>query len=247
MPETGEDSGLIRREALSDQVAQLLIRSLADRGLRPGDQVPGETQVAARFGVSRAVAREALRQLAALNMIQLANGKLPVVKPLSGELLGIYFQWALQIDGSTFVELHELRRAIEGACAYHAAMRRTERDISELRALLDRMRGERDREAFAELDMQLHVAIARAAHNRLLQHAVESTRRALRDVILTGMNLMERKLGPEPATVSLQRGHELMVAPIIDQDPDLARQRMDDHLRGAVANYVAASQEQAGK
>lgn len=65
-------------------------------------------------------------------------------------------------------------------------------------------------------------------------------------MILAGMDLMEREpRREEPATVSLQRAHERLVAPIVARDPEGARQRMDDHLRGAVANYVAASQEQA--
>lgn len=241
--ETGRE--LIQREALSAQVARLLIRDITDRKLRPGDEVPGETQIASRYRVSRSVAREALRQLAALDMIQLASGKHPVIKPLSGELLGVYFHWALQIERSTFLELLELRRAVEGACAYHAALRRQESDIGEFRMLLDAMAGEDDRQAFAELDMQLHRAIARAAHNRLLHHTVESIRLALRDVILTGIDLMDRTPHKEPTTVRLRRTHELMVAPIVDRDPDLARRRMDDHLRGAEVNYIAASQSHA--
>jgi len=239
------EAGLVSRESLSEQVARLLMRSIVERRLSPGDEVEGELQLATHYGVSRAVAREALRHLAALNMVQLANGKHPVVKPLSGELLGVYFRWAIELEEGTFVELHELRRAVEGACAYHAAERRTPEDVAELNALLERMRAERDRGAFAELDLDLHVAIARAAHNRLLLHTVESVRQALRDVIVTGMELMERQGGVEPAIPRLQRGHERIVKPIIDGNPDLARRRMDDHLRGAVANYVAAGHRAA--
>ncbi|MFZ0216295.1 MAG: FadR/GntR family transcriptional regulator [Candidatus Dormiibacterota bacterium] len=239
----GEESGLaglVRRDTLADQVAQLLIRSIVERKLRPGDELPSESQLSAQYGVSRPVAREALRHLAALNMIQLANGKLPAVKPLGGELLGIYFEWALQLEDSTFVELHELRRGVEGACALYAAERRTEPDVARLRALLEQMRREDDAEAFTDLDLQLHLAIAEAAHNRLLQHTVESIRLSMRKVIRTGLELMDDASGKESPIVRLRRAHAAIVEDIVVQDPEAARRRMDEHLRGAVANFVAA-------
>jgi len=230
----------LRRDTLADQVAKLLIQSIFENRLRPGDTLSGELEVASRYGVSRPVAREALRHLAALNMVQLANGKVPVIKPLGGELLAVYYEWALQLEESSFVELHELREGVEGSCAYFAALRRTDEDLDELHALLDRMRAEDDPDAFAGLDTDLHVAIARAAHNRLLLHTLESIRRATRDVVVTGMSLMEAEPDSEPPIVRLRIGHQRIVEPIEAGDAGLARARMDEHLRGAVARYIAA-------
>lgn len=233
----------VRRETLADQVAKLLIQSIFDNRLRPGDALWGELEVAARYRVSRPVAREALRHLAALNMVQLANGKVPVVKPVGGDLLAVYYEWALQLEESTFVELHELRQGVEGSCAYFAALRRTDEDLEELHSLLARMGEEDDRDAFAGLDIELHVAIARAAHNKLLLYTVESVRRAMRDVVVTGMSLMEADGDAESPIVRLRAAHRRIVDPIEAREPDLARTRMDDHLRGAVARFVAAAEQ----
>lgn len=232
--------GRVRRETLAEQVAQLLIQSIIERGLRPGDELPSETRLAEEFGVSRPVAREALRHLAALNMIQLANGKLPVVKPVTGDLLGIFFDWAVQLQHASFVELHELRRGVEGACAMHAAERRTAVDVATLESLVEEMRArvrDADVDTYTDLDMRLHLAIAAASHNRLLQHTVESIRHSMREVIRVGLEMMGRT---EPALERLQRGHESIVAPIIAQDPEAARLQMDRHLAGAVANFIDA-------
>lgn len=238
-------SSALRRETLADQVAKLLIQSIFANRLRPGDTLSGELEVAARYGVSRPVAREALRHLAALNMVQLANGKVPVIKPLGGELLAVYYEWALQLQESSFVELHELRLGVEASCAYFAALRRTDEDLDGLRSLLERMRAEDDRDAFAGLDTDLHVAIARASHNRLLLHTVESIRRAMRNVVVTGMSLMEGDRDAEPPIVRLRVGHQRIVDPIEAGDAEEARIRMDHHLRGAVARYVAAGERQS--
>lgn len=237
----------VRRETLADQVANLLMQSIVDEGLQPGDPLPGEMQLSVRYQVSRPVAREALRHLAALNMIQLSNGKVPVVKPVTSDLLKTYFDWALQREESTFVELHELRRGVEGACAFHAAERRDDRDLEALDALLDQMDGEDDRDRFTELDVQLHLAVGRASHNRLLQQVVESIRGAMGGVVRTGLDLMERGEQEEPAIERLRQGHRRIVEPIVDQDPELARERMDEHLRRAVATYVAAGQARTSR
>lgn len=234
--------GRVRRETLAEQVAQLLIQSIIERGLRPGDELPSETKLAEEFGVSRPVAREALRHLAALNMIQLANGKLPMVKPVTGELLGIFFDWAVQLEHASFVELHELRRGVEGACAMHAAERRTDEDVATLRRMLDEMGAHaraRDVEAYTDMDMRLHLAIAAASHNQLLQHTVESIRHSMRKVIRVGLDMMGRT---EPALDRLHRGHEAVVAPIVARDPEGARQEMDRHLAWAVAKFIDAGE-----
>lgn len=238
MSEERAPLGRVRRETLAEQVAQLLIQSIIERRLRPGDELPSETKLAEEFGVSRPVAREALRHLAALNMIQLANGKLPVVKPVTGELLGIFFDWAVQLQHASFVELHELRRGVEGMCAMHAAERRTDEDIALLNGLIEEMRAKvHDVDAYTELDMRLHLAIGAASHNRLLQHTVESIRHSMREVIRAGLDMMERT---EPALDRLQRSHEAIVAPIIAGDGEAARRQMDAHLTGAVARFINA-------
>ena len=48
---------------LPEQVRDRLLQAIAERGLRPGDQLPTEAEVTAMFGVSRSTVREALRLL----------------------------------------------------------------------------------------------------------------------------------------------------------------------------------------
>lgn len=232
--------GGICRETLAEQVAAALMRSIVSEGLRPGDPLPSEMGLSNRYHISRSVAREALRHLAALRMVQLTNGKVPVVRPVTGELLSIHFDWALQLRAGTFVELQELRRGVEGTCAYHAAERRTRDDMAELAGVISRMEAEEDPEAFVDLDIALHVAVARASHNRLLQQTVESMAHALGGFVRAGIDSMERTPHADPPLVRLRRGHRRIVEPILAGESEPARARMDEHLRSAVATYVAA-------
>lgn len=227
----------INRETLAEQVARQLMETIRTERLRPGDQLPSEMRLATEFGVSRPVVREALRHLAALRMVELANGKVPVVRPVTGELLRVFFEWAVQVDGGNWVELHELRRGVEGACARLAAERRTEEDVAELRAVVEEMRANLERDdAYADLDMRLHMAVARAAHNELLEHLVESLSGAMRQVMRTGLGILDRSAGLS----RMQRAHEAIVARIVEGDADGARLAMEKHLSSAVANFSEA-------
>lgn len=230
----------VHRETLAEQVAEQLMRSIVEQRLRPGDPLPSELQLTSRYHVSRSVTREALRHLAALHIIQLSNGKVPVVKPVTGELLSIHYDWALQVEANSFVELQELRRGVEGACAYHAALRRTPDDVAELTRLMAGMGTVTDQAAFIELDIAFHLAVAHASHNRLLAQTVESVAHTLGDFVRTGVESMERAPHTEPPLVVLQRGHRKVADPILAGDAEQARARMDEHLRAAINTYVTA-------
>ena len=56
---------LVTRRTLSDQVADGIVEMLVARGLRPDESIGSEQELAAQFGVSKLVVREAIRTLAA--------------------------------------------------------------------------------------------------------------------------------------------------------------------------------------
>lgn len=61
------------------EVAAALKAEIAERGLKPGDALPTETQLTDRFRVSRFTVREALRQLAAEGLVERRRGSGTVV------------------------------------------------------------------------------------------------------------------------------------------------------------------------
>src|ERR1700692_3175393 len=63
-----------RAAALSGQIVDEVRDALFERRLRPGDFLGGEKDIAARSGVSRIVARDALRTLEALGIVEIKVG-----------------------------------------------------------------------------------------------------------------------------------------------------------------------------
>jgi GntR family transcriptional repressor for pyruvate dehydrogenase complex len=218
----------VQRLTLSDQIAERLI-SLIDRdGLRAGDELPSESRLAAAFGVSRPVVREALRQLAALRMVKLTNGKPAEVLPVTPDLLGVYFEWAIRQDVNNGRELQELRSGIESMCAELAASRASQAQVDELRAIVAAMRSNLDdMNAYAELDAHLHLAIVSSAQNSLLRHLSESIRRPLKATIEAGLKPLT---ADHEGLERMQRGHEAIVDAIAARDTARAKAAMERHI-----------------
>lgn len=64
---------------LRDRISDLI----RDTGLKPGDKLPTEAELTQRFGISRPVAREALKLLEQDNLIYAEHGKGRFVSPMS--------------------------------------------------------------------------------------------------------------------------------------------------------------------
>jgi GntR family transcriptional regulator, transcriptional repressor for pyruvate dehydrogenase complex len=227
----------LQRETLAEQVARRLMDSIVSQGLRPGDALPSELQLSDLFRVSRPVIREGLRYLAALGVVEIANGKRAVVKPITADLLSTFFTWAVSLDRSSLVELHEVRRGIEGQSAALAAQRHTGADLAAMQAIVQSMREHlHDPDAYADLDVRLHLAIAAATQNTLLRHLVESIREAMAETVRRGLGL----IGTEREMRMLQDRHEAIVAVIERRDADAARREMELHLTDALRRLIAA-------
>src|ERR1700750_683400 len=64
-----------RSESLSSQIIADVRDALFGKKLKPGDSIGTENEIAARYGVSRIVARDALRTLQALGIAEIKMGK----------------------------------------------------------------------------------------------------------------------------------------------------------------------------
>ncbi len=107
--------------------------------MQPGSRLPNEQVLAREFGVSRATLREALRALAAQNLIRTAKGAgggsyvtLPSADGVAGFLHSSITLMA-DADDVTLEELLEARELLEVPAARLAARRRTEEELGRLR------------------------------------------------------------------------------------------------------------------
>lgn len=169
---------------LGDTVLARLAAAIADGRLKPGDAMPSEASIAASFGVSKQIAREAIRELAAMGVVHVQQGKVSRVRTIDGAPLGRFFRLAVGDGVEGLAQAVELRRILEPGIAALAAQRRTDADIAGLRAILERMRAAAgDPAQWIEADLDFHRAIARISGNRLIALQLEALEPVIRGMM----------------------------------------------------------------
>lgn len=228
----------LERSSLAEQAVQSLLRHLEDEKLKPGTALPSEAKLGDMLGVSRSVVREALRTLKGLGVVKIENGKNPIVRrDLDASALGIYFSRALQVLENSTEDLMEVRTSLESRAVALAARRRQPAQMERMLALVVQMQGRlRQPAAYARLDTELHLEIARASGNLLLFQMIGSIRASLETQSCLGMSRRE-------SDASLQRVqdfHADIVAMICNGDSTGSAERMHAHMDDALRVLCAA-------
>ena len=161
-----------RAGSLSSQIVTQVRDDLFEKRLKPGDFLGTEKELAARYGVSRMAARDALRTLSALGIVDIRMGKGGGARIAAGNPHLFAEALAVQLDltGVTAAEILDAQRAMECMAAELAAAqchrRRPSRDCARL--LTDAEATIDDNEAFTRSSLEFHLAVVEASHNRVL-------------------------------------------------------------------------------
>ena len=220
-----------RSTSLVQLVTDQIETMIRERRLVEGDQLPNERELCRQFGVSRTVVREAVARLSAKDLLEVRGGagggivvRAPTAEHVSNSLSLLL---SFEHDPSQHAKVLEVRRLLEVEIAALAAERRSEADLDKMAAILaahEQVHG--DRERFAQLDLDFHVAIASATQNELFVILLDSLR---------GISLSIRRLGystpgnPERAL----RHHCAILEQIKALNVQGARQAMAAHLNEA--------------
>lgn len=221
------------------QVAAHLTRRIVSGEIEDG-RAPSELDIAQEFGVSRVVARETLKILASLDIVDVAQGRRVVVRPPAewDYLSPLLIEWLpTELVGELLQELHQMRVLLEPELAAMAAACATGEALERLKAEVDRMAElEADPNAYLEVDHEFHMEICRAADNRILDRIMYSAR---------WLGTASRRITNE-APAALRKAthdHTEIYEAILARDPDRARAAMRTHLANNSA-LIAEREEQ---
>lgn len=172
----------VNQQNLPRQIADQIRAAIADGTLNADDRLPTEEELAKRFQVSRPTIREALKRLAAQNLVRSRRGPTGgtfINRPDIGELgegLSSATRLLVGLNSLSLEEIIQCRLELEQLCATLAAENRSAKDLQRLQAALDAQKGLCDQpEQFCLADVEFHRALVDAAGNRLLSllmHAV---------------------------------------------------------------------------
>jgi GntR family transcriptional repressor for pyruvate dehydrogenase complex len=224
--------------SLVRQAMSAVADHIRSRALRVGDVLPGEAYFAAELGVSRAVMREAFGALAALNRIEVVNGRKPRVAAIDGSVMAAALDHAVATAQVTVPQVWDVRRTLELRTAALAAEHRTEAEASRLLEIAAAMTGDAEDLAVTTAhDIAFHQAIAHASHNELFSQIVASFGPLMEVAIPTAWRTRETA---EQRRVVLAR-HLDVARAIAAGDPQAARAAMDAHFDTSIDGLLAES------
>ncbi len=228
-PETANGKG---RKQLSrlETVVEHIKQRIADGSLKPGDQLPPELELARELGLSRTPVREAVKVLAAAGVLVVRHGHGTFVSAGAQASLGQLLLFEIYMKDTTPQKLMEVRLLFERACAELAARRRTDDDLAEMRACIERLRplvaaDPLDYDATVEADLAFHRAIYRATKNELVE--------TLANFVLTMISGWLRHSHASGGLADTVRLHEVMYTMIETRNSGGARE-----CYGAEANMA---------
>jgi len=148
----------IERTRLSDVVADRLKQYIVDEGLRPGDRLPTEGQLAASFGVSRLSLREATKSLGFLGIVEAKPGRGLTVGRVNMDRVTNYLGFHPDLLDADPFALIDTRILIETGVLPHVARRmKDDATIHERLSAINRELAQaRTLARFVELDIQFH-------------------------------------------------------------------------------------------
>ncbi|TPM43701.1 FadR/GntR family transcriptional regulator [Mesorhizobium sp. B292B1B] len=221
------DAMEVKLQTLPKQVAGVLARRIASGGVA-GGQGPSEQQILQEFGVSRAVAREALKILASLDMIEIAQGRRVVLRPADewDYLSPLLIDWLPpEQTREILAEAHATRIIIEPAITAIAAKHMTKENLERLGTLLAAMSASEDNaDAYLKLDLDFHMEICRAAKNRILDRFMYSSR---------WWQMASRRISNQVphALPSATEMHRAIYEALVARDAKRAEEAMRRHLK----------------
>ena len=235
----------IVKTSVSRQIADQLRAAIVEGRLKIGERLPTEDELAQRFGVSRPSVREALKRLAAQNLVRARRGPGGgnfVIQPsyedlaesLSGAATLLVGLGALDIE-----EITEARRILQGVCLQQAAVNATAEHFDNLRRALDRQQDPQiSDEVFCQADVAFHRALVDATGNGMLRFVMYTVIEAL--IPVTNMVV----------TVARERAviidhHREMLRLLELRDAQGLRARMDALLDYLLDKFAEASAARA--
>lgn len=215
----------IKRIKVGEQVFQQMKELLLDGEWPPGEKLPSENELADKFDVSRITVRQALQKLSALGLVETRLGEGSYVKVIdAGDSMNALIP-TMYLGQNSAMDIIEFREIIETECAGLAAKRATEKDITELEAIWDRMnkcKENADIKGFGNADLDFHFKVAEITGNPLIM----KTNSILRDVLDRAMEKTIEKMGFENGLYY----HKKLIQEIAEHDAKAAAATMREHI-----------------
>lgn len=231
--------------SVARQIADSLRAAILDGRIKADERLPTEEDLAARYGVSRPTIREALKRLAAQNLVRSRRGPTGgnfVVRPAPAEFADALAGAAmLMVSMGAFDhdEIATARRELQGLCCRLAAANRTEAHLAQLDAEIAIQEDATIADTeFCASDVRFHRAIVEATGNGLIGLVMHAVVEAMTPI--TNMVIVRERSRAEIAA-----RHRALRTAIANRDGDRAQALLAELMTYLGDQYAAAIRHRA--
>jgi DNA-binding FadR family transcriptional regulator len=227
----------LKKPPLSQEVERQLRESIIEGVFKPGEKLPSERELVEQFQVSRVTVREALKNLERSGLIESRRGGNAgaYVCELNADAITENFLNLVRLGRATFNDLIEARIFIEPNTARAAALKRTSKNIADLKQLLDTATEltETSCRQARLLNVSFHCEISKISQNPIVIFITESITHAYSEILIEKTS---RTVGKEDV-LELVRQHQEILKAIIDMDGAAAHEKTRLHLENTRRMY----------
>lgn len=216
--------------SVAKQIADQIQASIVDGRLKADDRLPTEHELAAQFDVSRPTIREALKRLAAHNLIRSRRGPAGgtfVNRPSQEDARsGLTAAATMLVSLGEFglPDIAEARAELEIMCGRLAARRRDARCLDAMAAEIARQRDpDLSDEEFCASDVRFHRALVDGCANPVLQFVMAAVIEALQPI----ENMVIFRFRDRSVVVAQ---HEAILAAVAHGDIDATVAALDEQM-----------------
>ena len=224
------ESQVVPRESAVERVVAAIEAQIISGELRDGESLPAERSIVEAMGVSRPVAREAIKILGSKGLLDIQPRHRPIVrKPDAHTVMDVLGGLVGHLTGQAggVRQIFAVRIFVEAGLVRQAATSADKADIARLRQALEANHASIDDSlAFYETDTAFHGVLYSIPGNPIFP----AIHNAFRDWLDLRWRQMPRL--PERNQQNYE-AHARILEAILDRDPDRAEAALRDHLESA--------------
>jgi GntR family transcriptional repressor for pyruvate dehydrogenase complex len=229
----------VKKKRIHEEIIAQIREELVDGRLKPGDRLPSERELSAKFQVSRASVREAIRALESMEVVTTRTGDGTFVATGSEILFSPLVSIILQ-QKDVLLDIFEARKVIEPEIAGLAAKRATPEEIRQMEEMLEEQARQIARgESGLEADTAFHSLLTQSTKNKVFLR--------LNDAVVDSLyESRERSLHVYGRPARSLAGHREILKAIRAKNPAQARNAMLRHLTAIEQNVLKPSSAERG-
>ena len=212
-------------EGRTDEIVKRIIQGISLGVLKPGQQLPTESELAAQLGVATLTVRGALAQLRERNILETRRGRVggSFITAEPSEARAMLRERLTRLSPLDIRDIGDLRVAVSSAAVVLAARRGAISDFDHLRTAVAELGSGLAPEAFALAEQRLHLEIVALSQSPRLTRAEVEAQSEMSDVLAL------RRLG-EDDMARVAEGFSELAELVCERRGLAARSWMEEHM-----------------